>query len=380
MWERDTDSALFLPRARSRCIDARTKIAICHFTRNKPKDFGDCDFRMPVKRQVCIDDRWAPAHGVSRYGSELVSRLEKEFEVTKIAQFCSISDPLSPWKLSAAIRGTNADVFWSPGFIPPARCPVPFVFTLHDLTHLHARGRFRSAYFNSVIRPLSRAAQKIITVSGYSRSQICAWTGRSPEHVIVISNGVSAAYNPHGPRHSPGFPYLLYVGNHLPHKNLRQALMAFAASGCARDLRFLLTGDPNHELLQLATALGIAQQVFFTGRVAEADLPSYYRGATALVLISRHEGFGLPVAEAMACGTPVIAANATSLPEVAGGAAVLVAPDRLEEIAEGMRCIIFDTKLRESCRARGLDQCKRFNWDRSAAQLSVVLTEAATPG
>jgi len=156
--------------------------------------------------------------------------------------------------------------------------------------------------------------------------------------------------------------------------------MAFAASGCARELHFLLTGDPNPELLRLTTALGIGQQVLFTGRVAEADLPAYYRGAMALVLMSTHEGFGLPVAEAMACGTPVLAANATSLPEVAGGAAVLVMPDQVEEIAEGMRCIVFDTKLRESCRAKGLERCRRFNWDRSATQLSAVLAEVASPG
>lgn len=347
---------------------------------NEPKNFQDRDLRRPVKRQICVDDRWAPAHGISRYGSELVSRLGKKFEVVKIAQSCSISDPLSPWKLSAAIRGSNADVFWSPGFIPPARCPVPFVFTLHDLTHLHARGRFRSAYFNSIIRPLSRAAQKIITVSEYSRTEICDWTGRPPEQVVVIPNGVSAAYSPRGTRHSPGYPYLLYVGNHLPHKNLPQALKAFAALRCDRDLRFLITGNPNPELLQLAAVHGIARLVLFTGRVAEADLPAYYRGAMALVLISTHEGFGLPVAEAMACGTPVLAADATSLPEVAGGAAVLVQPDCVEEIAEGMRCIVFDTTLRESCRARGLEQCRRFNWDRSATQLSAVLAEIANPG
>jgi glycosyltransferase involved in cell wall biosynthesis len=333
-----------------------------------------------MKHRICVDDRWVSAHGISRYSTELISRIEHNFDIARIAQSCSISDPLSPWKLSAAIRGTRARAFWSPGFMPPARCPVPFVFTVHDLTHLHARGRFRSAYFHAVVRPLSRAAHRIATVSEFSRIEICAWTGLPAERVVVISNGVSAAYCPQGPRHAPGYPYLLYVGNHLPHKNLARVFKAFAASGCARDLRVLLTGDPNPELLQLAAGLGIAQHILFTGRVAETDLPAFYRGATALVLISTHEGFGLPVAEAMACGTPVLAANATSLPEIAGGAAVLTDPHRMEDISEGMRLIVYDTALRESCRARGLEQCRRFNWDRSAAQLSSVLAEIENPG
>lgn len=145
----------------------------------------------------------------------------------------------------------------------------------------------------------------------------------------------------------------------------------------ARKAFFLLTGDGDWGLTELANSLGIQNRVLFMGNVAEANLPAYYRGAAAVALVSTHEGFGLPVAEAMACGTPVVAANAASLPEVAGGAAVLVDPYNIAAIADGMQRIVTDDGLRDSCRAKGLEQSRRFDWDRSAQILSAVLMEAA---
>jgi glycosyltransferase involved in cell wall biosynthesis len=327
--------------------------------------------------RVCVDDRWASAHGISRYSTELISRIEAKLDIVKIARDCSIRDPLTPWKLTAAIRRAGADVFWSPGFVPPASRPLPFVFTIHDLTYVRAGGSLHRTYFNWIIKPLCRKAQKVVTVSEYSRAEICEWADLPAEQVSIVSNGVAATCNPDGPRYNPGFPYFLYVGNHLPHKNLERALRAFALSGLAGELCFLLTGDTQPELAQLATSLGIHKWVRFIGKVEESELPSYYRGATAAVLLSTHEGFGLPVVEAMASGIPVLAANATSLPEIAGGAAVLVHPLQVEEMADGMGRIATDGALREKCRRMGLEQSRRFNWDNSADQLTSILTEAA---
>lgn len=329
-----------------------------------------------MKYRLCVDDRWASAHGISRYSTELIARLENDFEIARIAQKCSIQDPASPWKLSAAIRRANADIFWSPGFVPPASSAIPSVFTLHDLTHVHARGGFHAAYFNFVIRPLCRKAHKIITVSEYSRAEICQWAKLQQEQVVVIPNGVAESYKPDGDCYNPGFPYIFYVGNHMPHKNLKRAFQGFAKSKLAGEYHFLLTGDPNPELMRVATDLRIHGQVQFIGKVPESELPSYYRGATATILLSTNEGFGLPVVESMASGVPVLAANSTSLPEVAGGAALLVDPLQVDGIAEGMRRIVTDTDLRESCLSKGLDQSRRFNWDKSAEKLSSVLCEA----
>jgi glycosyltransferase involved in cell wall biosynthesis len=119
----------------------------------------------------------------------------------------------------------------------------------------------------------------------------------------------------------------------------------------------------------------VAQSVYFVGSVQEARLPSLYRSAEALVFVSLYEGFGLPVLEAMACGTPVVSANATALPEVAGDAALLVDPTSVEQIAQAMDRIISDTALRRRLRERGLGQAARFSWKYTAAKVWKLLSE-----
>jgi glycosyltransferase involved in cell wall biosynthesis len=329
-----------------------------------------------MRYRILTDDRWASAHGISRYGKELLCRLEEKFDVIRMEKTCSIQDPLAPWKMSAAIKKQLGDVFWSPGFIPPSFSPIPFVFTLHDLNYVRVGNRLHAAYFNFVVKPLCRRAAKIATVSEFSRSEICSWANLAPEKVVVIPNGVSRLYNPDGLQYHPGFPYLLYVGNHMPHKNLKCMLKAFAVSQLALEIRFLLSGDPEPELVKLAAGLGIKERVIFAGAIPERDLPAYYRGALAVTLLSTNEGFGLPVLEAMACGVPVLASRATSLPEIAGGAALLVDPFNVEEIAQGMRRIICDNELRTGCRQKGREQSRKFDWDQSANLLSSVLVEA----
>jgi glycosyltransferase involved in cell wall biosynthesis len=251
------------------------------------------------------------------------------------------------------------------------------VFTLHDLNYVRVGSRLHATYFNVVILPFCRRAAKIATVSEFSRSEICDWAKLDSEQVVVIPNGVSRAYSPDGPCYQPRFPYFFYAGNHLPHKNLPRMLAAFAAAGLAGELRFLLSGNSEPELTQLADRLGIGDRLVFAGAIAESELPAYYRGALAVVFLSTNEGFGLPVLEAMASGIPVLAARATSIPEVAGEAALLVDPLSVEDIAEGMRRIVYESALRANCREKGLERSRRFDWDHSANLLSNVLAEAA---
>jgi glycosyltransferase involved in cell wall biosynthesis len=260
----------------------------------------------------------------------------------------------------------------------PISSPVPFVFSVHDLIHARLVKGIRAAYFNSILRPLCKKAYKLVTVSEFSRAEVCDWAGLPSDRVICIYNAASDDFTPHGYKHSPGYPYLLYVGGRSAHKNLPRQLQAFAVSGLANQCKLLLSGDPEKELLAVAAELNIASSVQFAGYISDADLPSYYRGALALVLVSTYEGFGIPPLEAMACGTPVLCSNTTSFPEVVGSAALLVDPTDVEEIAEGMRRIVFQGSLRESLISKGFERCSRFSWGISSRKLCDLLAAAGT--
>jgi glycosyltransferase involved in cell wall biosynthesis len=329
-----------------------------------------------VKYRLLVDDRWSSG-GIKRFAGELLSRINAHFEISEMRGHWRLNDPLSPLWMSAAVWRKRPDVFWSPGFMPPLSSPAPFIFTIHDLIHLHASGGLRAAYFASVIRPLCRKAYKIVTVSEFSRNEICEWAGLSADHVVKVCNAVTGNFTPHGPKFSPGYPYLLYVGARKPHKNLPRVLQVFARSGLSGECRLLLSGDPDDELQSFAAELQIANDVRFAGHIYEAKLPKVYRGALGVVMLSTYEGFGLPALEGMGCGTPVLCSNTTSLPEVVGNAALLVDPTDIEAIAFGMQRIVHDESIRAELIRGGLARCSVFNWDASASTLSALLKEAA---
>jgi glycosyltransferase involved in cell wall biosynthesis len=305
-------------------------------------------------------------------------RLRNDFQVTGAGGTYPLGDPLTPLKLLSAIRRNAPDVFWSPGFMPPLASPVPFIFTMHDLIHIHSADSLRRSYYNLVIRPLSKKAYRIATVSAFSQGEICDWTGLPPEKVPIIYNGVSEEFSPIGAKFDPGYPYLFYVGARKAHKNLEAMLLAFARSGLSGKCCLLLSGKPDENLQQLAVQLDIARDLHFSGFIAECDLPSYYRGAAGVIMVSKYEGFGLPVLEAMASGVPVLCSNTTSLAEIGGDAVLSVDPLDIEEIAHGMRMILEDSDLRERLATRGQMRAKIFQWDKSAARLSSLISEAGT--
>jgi glycosyltransferase involved in cell wall biosynthesis len=255
------------------------------------------------------------------------------------------------------------------------------VFTIHDLIHLRMpeeRSLAKRIYFHSVVLPAARRAYCVLTVSEYSRREILSWTGLSPERVVVTPNGVDPSYSPEGPAKDFGARYLLYVGNRKPHKNLDRMFEAFRG---VRDQKVLLvlTGDPEPDVLERAARAGIVSRLIFSGVLPDAEMPSLYRGAEALIIPSLLEGFGLPVIEAMASGTPVIAARTTALPEVAGDAAILVDPLNVAEIRDGMEAAAGNQPLRGELRARGLRRVSEYTWERAATRVNQVLCAASGP-
>ncbi len=328
--------------------------------------------------RLLVDDRWFGQTGIGRYAQEVLSRFPlEEDQLLRLGRKWPIKHPLTPFYLARAIKQKQPDVFWSPGFIPPAMSKVPFIFTIHDLIHLHFASKVHIAYYNFVIRPLSKQAFKILTDSEYSRQEILEWANISQDQVLAVPIGVDGKFRPNCPKHNIGEPYVIYIGNRKRHKNIERLLRAFAASGLAKKIRLAISGRPDAKIIGLASKLNIYERLTFLGFIQEEYLPAIYRGALALIYVSLYEGFGLPPLEAMACGTPVLTSNLTSLPEVVGDAGMMVNPYDVDAIARGLQSIVEDSDLREDLRRKGLERVKVFTWERTAELTWQVISEAA---
>lgn len=324
---------------------------------------------------LLCDNRWVGPSGIGRFGREVLGRLEG---TVPLPPGLRLFHPLDPFWLGHVIRKMAPRAYFSPGFNPPLGATRPFFFVIHDLNYVNCPENsdvLRRLYFNTLVRTACRRAARVLTVSEYSRAQIIEWARIQPDQVVNVKAGVSSAFSPVGPRYDPGYPYVLYVGNRLAHKNLARLFEAFALA--ATECKLVLTGAADRDTLGLARSHGIAEQVRFAGVATEEDLAALYRGARVLAFPSLFEGFGLPPIEAMASGTPVLASTATSLPEVAGDAAVLVDPLSVESIADGLARIIRDESLREVLIARGLTRATEYTWDNTVAVIRDVIKAAS---
>ena len=333
-----------------------------------------------MNMSVLVDGRWKGRHGIGRYAAEVICRLRRSgVTVEEVTPF-PLLHPLEPLWLSWRIAYRRPSVYFSPGFNPPSWSAAPFVFTIHDLVHLRFAGDYglrQRIYYESVVRPAVRRAAVVLTDSEYSRSEILGWT-RVPEHkVVVASPGVGEEFSPEVEPLRLPYDYFLYVGNRKPHKNVPRLLRAFATAPLNSRVRLVLSGDADRETANLVNRLGLDGRVVFFGDVAESVLPRLYRGAIALVFPSLLEGFGLPPLEAMACGTPVVASDASSIPEVVGEAAIMVDPFDVEALAEAMRQVASDASLRAGMAARGLKRANLFSWNGTADQILQELRAAA---
>ena len=327
--------------------------------------------------RLLVDDRWFGSTGIGRYANEILVRAPPGSVIEHLSKTWAIKNPVSPLLLGLEVNRRQPDLFWSPGFMPPMNCELPFIVTVHDLIHLKYGSRLQVFYYNNVIRPLLKKAEYVFTVSEYSRNEILNWTGLPPEKVVSIYNSVSSGYAEIGTKFSPGYPYLLYVGNKRHHKNLNRLLEAFARADLSDDIKLVFTGEATIELSNLADKLNISDRLAFLGLVNEDDLPSIYRGAVAVMLVSLYEGFGIPLIEGMACGVPVLASHSSALPEIAGGAAYLVDPHDVDAISSGIEMIVSDEMLREQLINRGKIRFLEFSWERSADKAWKVFASAS---
>src|SRR5690606_27835422 len=277
-------------------------------------------------KNVLIDNRWMGDTGIGRLCKEVINHTPDEVNSSFVSSNMGLGNLFSPLMLGNEIRKHKPEIFYSPSFMPPVAFSTPYIFTVHDLMHLFYYTKMHRVYYQQVIAKLAKKAKAIITVSHYSKQQLVDLLGIREELISVIYNGVDPSFYQNREAHAIGRPYLLYVGNRRKNKNLAAMLVAFAQADIPKEFVFLSTGNPNHELVVLLSKLRISSRVRFLGFVKESELPKLYHGAYATMFVSLMEGFGLPVIESMASGTPVLTSSESSLPEVAGGAALCVNP------------------------------------------------------
>lgn len=324
---------------------------------------------------ILFDARWVANHGIGRFASEMAqSTVLQKQAVFARGEFADIFSPLDPLKLASAM--TKHSWFLSPSYNCPAWPVSRSLLTLHDLMHIryprYVNLKNRS-YYQLLVRRVCRHAPLVFTVSEFSKGEICEWAGIPPENVVVIYNGVDSKFHPGVDAIGRDRPYLLYIGDRKSHKNVEGILKAFSCAGLPEDVQLVLSGRAEARLSELAKKLGIASRLVFSGFIPEQALPGVYKGALALLMPSFYEGFGLPLLEAMAVGTPVLTSNCTAMPEVAGDAALLVDPSRIDDIAEGIRTIATNDPLRVRLSSLGLTRAKKFDWQSSRETLDASL-------
>lgn len=287
----------------------------------------------------------------------------------------------------------NANVFFSPDGFIPLGMSIPKVSMVHDVAFLrypeHLQPRIRTFYKKWMPRYLAYT-DHIITVSEFSKSELIAGYNIHPEKITVVYNGVTDAYKPVDEtqkkitrdKYTKGRPYFVYLGAIHPRKNILTLVKAFEKfkSSHPSDHQLVLAGRASWHTEEVFKAIAESKwkdTIHLPGYIATADATALVASAEAMIYPSLYEGFGLPLVEAMACDVPVICSNVSSLPEVAGNAALLFDPPDTNHLAEHMKRISTENSLRREMIALGHERSKFFSWDKAALQVYEILERFA---
>jgi glycosyltransferase involved in cell wall biosynthesis len=295
-------------------------------------------------------------------------------------------------RLSWEMARQPPEVLFVPAHVLPLVHPRSSVVTVHDLGYLtypEAHPFLDRLYLDLSTRYNARAASRVIADSQATRDDLVQHCGIEPDKITVVYPGCDETMQPVEDeatieevkaRYGIGGDYVLYVGTLQPRKNLGRLLEAYAMvrqqAQRGETPGLVMAGRKGwlyDQIFQQIVRLGLESEVILPGYMPQEDLPALLSGARLFVLPSLYEGFGLPVLEAMACGTPVLCSNVSSLPEVAGEAALLVDPLDTKGMAEALDRLLRDEGLRSQLVERGFRQVRRFSWERCARETLAVL-------
>jgi glycosyltransferase involved in cell wall biosynthesis len=362
--------------------------------------------------RVAIDARKLHDFGIGTYIRNLLRHLARTDHSTEYVLLCGEADLGVAAQLGPNFRGVlepspnyslreqvhvpwvlrreRPDLYHAPHYVLPAGVRCPSVVTIHDCIHLmfpqYLPNRLAYAYARAQMWSAARRSDCILTVSEASKRDILHLFNVPPEKIVVVYNAIDShfavtpsqeAVSRVRERYQLDHKFVLYVGNIKPHKNLVRLIEAFhqLRQGELADLKLLIIGDQISKLPSLRRAVHrhkLHKQVRFLGYVGDDQLAILYRLASVFVFPSLYEGFGLPPLEAMASGTPVVASNVSSLPEVVGDAAVLVNPYDVDAIVDGLRRVLTDPALAANMSRKGIERAREFSWERSVAKTWAV--------
>ncbi len=289
------------------------------------------------------------------------------------------------FSLTRFLNKTQPDLYVSPDGFLSQRYNGLQLPVFHDLNFIHHPDYLpylTAKYYNHFFPKYAKKAKRIVTVSEYSKRDIAKTFGYPEGHIDVVYNGVHEAFRPVDAgiaedvrRHfAQGSPYFVYIGALHKRKNIDNMLRAFDRFKDADSLghKLLIVGAPmfgSAELRKVYQSMRHQKDVLFVGRQYNEDLRKIVAASKALLLVSHFEGFGIPIIEAMQCDVPVITSNRTSMPEVAGDAALLVDPSSVEQIVGAITQMANDSKLRARLIENGRNQRENFSWDKTAERM-----------
>ena len=282
------------------------------------------------------------------------------------------------WEIPMVLKKIKANLFHAPSFVAPYFVPCRMIMTIHDLNHMilpQFYTPFHQFYYQVIVRGSIKRSEYVLTVSNFSKQEIIRTLGIMTEKVFVTYNGVSSYYQPVTDPELLAYVrdiyglaerFILCVSNNKPHKNVHQLVRAFCYADI--DIPLVLACPVDYNLIKIAENYGKKHLIYFSKFIEEEHLPAIYSMTELFVYPSTYEGFGLPPLEALACGTPVVVAKSSSLPEVVGDNAIFANPYDFKAIAAALELGINDKQIREDLKARGLIHAKNFSWSTMTKQ------------